>query len=119
MVKYLSPASYGMYLICQVCGAFNPNDLDALDESAPFTKQTLDNILGYQSSVQEYQYYFDQMLRTQANKPVETALDKLKRDYIPFWKREFNGFVQVGLAKDLPCVQAYHRAVAELKARGL
>lgn len=82
------PFSYGLWLICCVCASFNPNDLDALDESCPMSKQTLDNILGYQTSIQEYQYYFDLMLRTQGNKPVETALDKLKRDYIPFWKRE-------------------------------
>ncbi|KAL9180319.1 hypothetical protein ACHAXT_008289 [Thalassiosira profunda] len=53
------PYSFGLHLVAQIVAAFNPHDLDAMDESIPFTKTTLDNLLGYQSSTEEYRYYFD------------------------------------------------------------
>jgi hypothetical protein len=33
-----SSASAGFYLVCTLVAALNPTDLDALDESVPFTK---------------------------------------------------------------------------------
>jgi hypothetical protein len=39
--------------------AINPDDLDALDESLPLTKFTLDNLLGRKHTNEEYQYYFE------------------------------------------------------------
>ena len=36
----------------------NPDDLDALDENVPFTKYTLDELLGRNHTVEEYAYYF-------------------------------------------------------------
>jgi hypothetical protein len=32
------PYSFGFYLVCHLVAALNPTDLDALDESVPFTK---------------------------------------------------------------------------------
>lgn len=112
------PFSFGFWLIGAICAAFNPHDLDALDESAPMTKQTLDNLMGYQMSPQEYQYYFDNFLAAQIAKPVETALDKLKKDYIPFWKQNFQHFLQAPMAHQIEAVQAYQKAVRDLKMRG-
>ena len=36
----------GYWIICQLVSAINPTDLDAIDENMPFTKSTLDNVLG-------------------------------------------------------------------------
>ena len=44
--------------MCTLVAALNPTDLDALDESVPFTKKTLDNLLGRELSVEEYQRYW-------------------------------------------------------------
>lgn len=52
------PYSKGFWLLCQLVSTNNPDDLDALDESNPFTKMTLDNILGRKLLDAEYQLYF-------------------------------------------------------------
>ena len=56
------PFTKGFYLICSLVAAFNPDDLDAMDESVPFTKATLDNLLGVQYSQESYRHYFDMFL---------------------------------------------------------
>lgn len=38
--------------------ALNPDDLDAMDESVPFSKFTLDELLGRYHTSEEYSYYF-------------------------------------------------------------
>ena len=53
------PYTKGYWLISQLIAAINPNDLDAIDEGLPFTKDTMDNMLGRVHSPQEYQYYFE------------------------------------------------------------
>ena len=44
------PFSKGFHLIAQLVAAMNPDDLDAMDESVPFTKSVLDNLLGIVSN---------------------------------------------------------------------
>lgn len=53
------PYTKGLWIICQLVAAVNPHDLDAIDENLPFTKYTLDNVLGRKLNPQEYQYYFE------------------------------------------------------------
>ena len=53
------PYTKGYWLICQLVAAINPDDLDAIDENVPFTKNTLDNMLGRIHTPQEFQYYFE------------------------------------------------------------
>lgn len=53
------PYTKGYWLICQLVAAINPDDLDAIDENIPFTKNTLDNMLGRIHTPQEFQYYFE------------------------------------------------------------
>ena len=53
------PFSKGFWLLCQLVAAINPYDLDALDESTPFTKMTMDNLMGRKLTVEEYGYYFN------------------------------------------------------------
>lgn len=53
------PYSKGMWILCNVAAAINPDDLDALDQHMPFTKATLENLLGRGLMDSEYQQYFD------------------------------------------------------------
>lgn len=53
------PYSKGMWLICNLVAAICPQDLDAIDESTPFSKFTLGNILGRKLTEQEYGHYFN------------------------------------------------------------
>jgi hypothetical protein len=53
------PYTRGFWLICSLVAAMNPHDLDALDESIPLTKFTLDELLGRCHSAAEYSYYFN------------------------------------------------------------
>ncbi|MEY3182564.1 MAG: hypothetical protein RLZ35_549 [Pseudomonadota bacterium] len=52
------PFTKGLWLVCNLVAAINPDDLDAIDEKSPFTKGTLDNLLGRRTTLQEYQHYF-------------------------------------------------------------
>jgi hypothetical protein len=53
------PYTKGLWMVSQLVAAINPMDLDAMDESLPFTKFTLDNLLGRSHTQDEYRYYFD------------------------------------------------------------
>ncbi len=52
------PFTFGFWLITQLCAALNPNDLDKLDENIPFTKKSLEKLMGRELSLNEYRYYF-------------------------------------------------------------
>ena len=53
------PFTKGFWIICQLVAAINPDDLDAMDENLPFSKFTLDDMLGRTHTPEEYQYYFE------------------------------------------------------------
>ena len=53
------PFTKGFWLISQLVAAINPDDLDAIDENCPFTKFSLDNVLGRRHTPEEYHYYFE------------------------------------------------------------
>jgi hypothetical protein len=53
------PFSKGLWLICALVAAISPFDLDNIDEGVPFTKNTLDNILGRVLTDVEYKHYWD------------------------------------------------------------
>lgn len=65
------PFSKGFHLICQLVAAMNPEDLDAMDESIPFTKFTLDNLLGIVHNEQSYRYYFDAFVKAQKSRTID------------------------------------------------
>merc|ERR1711935_791214 len=71
------PYSKGFHLICQLVAAMNPDDLDAMDESIPFTKSTLDNLLGIVHNDQSYKHYFDAFVKNQQNRRGYNPSDKL------------------------------------------
>jgi hypothetical protein len=53
------PYSFGLYLMCMLVGAINPDDLDALDDSRPITKFTLNDIMGRELTNEEYLLYWN------------------------------------------------------------
>ena len=52
------PYTRGLWLLSHLIAALNPDDLDAMDESVPFSKHTLDEMLGRYHTPEEYHYYF-------------------------------------------------------------
>ena len=53
------PFTKGFWLVSQLVAAINPDDLDAIDENVPFTKFSLDGVLGRKHTPEEYHYYFE------------------------------------------------------------
>ncbi|MDE0980318.1 MAG: hypothetical protein OSA78_10010, partial [Flavobacteriales bacterium] len=73
------PFSKGFHLICQLVAAMNPDDLDAMDESIPFTKPTLDNLLGIEHNEESYRHYFQCYVQAQQSRKIEGPSDQLKK----------------------------------------
>ena len=99
------PYSYGLHLVAQLVAAFNPDDLDALDESVPFSKMTMDNILGYHSSPEEYKYYFDSFL--QAQRKSQHGHTPYQRRFVQQLPSLYEQFATVETAKDIAAVAQY------------
>lgn len=89
------PYSRGFWWLCNLVAALNPDDLDALDQHAPLTKQTLDNLLGRVHSETEYRYYFD-------NHPHARQL----------FGPDYDLFVQKDFARNIESVQCFRAAFA-------
>ncbi len=101
------PFTFGMYLVGQLVGAMNPDDLDAMDESVPFTKMTLDNLLGVNGSVEDYRRYFDGFKYAQEIRPIDTRMDQIKKQQQ--WEGSFHYFLYTPLAKDIQAVKEFKR----------
>jgi hypothetical protein len=106
------PFTRGFHLVCSLVAAMNPDDLDAMDESVPFTKATLDNLLGVQTSPESYKHYFDCFLTAQRQRVVEMddygrpkKTDELKKNIN--WQASYQDFMQAPLAKMIPAVQQF------------
>jgi hypothetical protein len=110
------PYTRGFWLVCQLVAAMNPDDLDAMDESVPFTKTTLDNLLGHVSSLESYRYYWDNFLQAQASRTVSrenghpSPTDVLKKRQ----RWNYEDFVRAPLARDIPQVQQFHQQMMQL-----
>jgi len=112
------PFSKGFHLICQLVAAMNPEDLDAMDESIPFTKFTLDNLLGIVHNEKTYRYYFDGFVTAQQKRTIEidqrtgmpSELDAIRKrvqwDYQTF-------FTKQGTRKGIPQVVELQRQLLE------
>jgi hypothetical protein len=75
------PYTKGFYVICELVAALNPNDLDLMDESIPFTKQTFDALQGYISTIEAFLKYFEGFLeaqRARSRLPNPTKEDHIK-----------------------------------------
>ncbi|KAL3936074.1 MAG: hypothetical protein SGBAC_008528 [Bacillariaceae sp.] len=102
------PYSKGFHLVGTLVAAINPDDLDAMDESVPFTKTTLDNLLGIQHTEAMYRHYFRCFQVAQSKRQVISDTDQLKKS--TQW--DFDEFLTAPVASNIPSVQRYD---AELK----
>jgi len=104
------PYTRGFWLICQLVAAMNPDDLDAMDESVPFTKNTLDNLLGIKHNEESYRYYFDAFVRNQQNRRGYTETDRLKKST----RWNYQDFLRAAVAKDIPAVAQFNSQMARI-----
>jgi hypothetical protein len=103
------PYSFGLHLVAQIVAAFNPHDLDALDESVPFTRSTLNDLLGYQSSPEEYRYYFDCFITAQKKLPLKSFQHAFVRQLPSL----YNDFLSAPSAADIPAAARYKQQVKQ------
>jgi len=99
------PYSFGLHLVAQIVAAFCPHDLDAMDESVPFTRRTLDDLLGYKSSQEEYLYYFDSFREAQFK--LGPQLQSYQRTFINQLTSVIEQFESAAVASDIPAVKRY------------
>lgn len=103
------PYSRGFHLICQLVAAMNPHDLDAMDESVPFTKQTLDHLLGLTSSEETYQHYFHHYQLAQRSRKIDDPSDAIKKRV----QWNYQQFLTTPLAKDIPQVKQFQKQLLQ------
>ncbi|OEU22046.1 hypothetical protein FRACYDRAFT_267134 [Fragilariopsis cylindrus CCMP1102] len=112
------PYTRGFWLICQLVAAMNPDDLDAMDESVPFTKQTLDNLLGIQHNEQSFRYYFDCFVKNQQIRKVRIDSRTGQQEQSDLLKKRtqwnYQEFLRAPVAKQIPQVQQYNRQMAQI-----
>merc|ERR1712174_67094 len=97
------PYTRGFWLICQLVAAMNPDDLDAMDESVPFTKNTLDNLLGNQQK---------RTIGIDNETGRQKQSDVLKKNT----RWNYQEFLRAPVAKNIPQVQQFTRQMAQLQA---
>ncbi|GAX14066.1 hypothetical protein FisN_5Lh007 [Fistulifera solaris] len=112
------PFTKGFYLICSLVAASSPEDLDAMDESVPFTKTTLDNLLGVNHDEASYKHYFDHFMKAQHARVVENddygrpkKADQLKKNQN--WRAYYSDFVRVPVANQIPAVQTFKQQLKQ------
>ena len=104
------PYSKGFHLVGTLVAAMNPDDLDAMDESVPFTKMTLDNLLGIRHTEDMYRHYFRCFQVAQRKREVKSDADKLKKS--TEWK--YNEFLVATVSSDIPAVLRYSAALKRI-----
>lgn len=105
------PFTRGFHLIGQLVAAMNPEDLDAMDESVPFTKWTLDNLLGVQTSNQEFRHYFDQFKVAQTKRQIDDDMDRVKKNFN--WEVDYNRFLTETSSKNFDSVKRFKAELAK------
>ena len=96
------PYSEPMWLLCTLTAAMNPNDLDALDQHAPLSKPTLDNILGHVTTLQSYNSYWD-------SHPNATWL----------FTEDYQALLTADIASRVPAVNAFDSWLAQQLKRDI
>jgi len=105
------PYTKGFHLICQLVAAMNPDDLDAMDESVPFTKATLDNLLGVTNNEETYRHYFNCYVQAQRSRTIEGPGDNLKKS--TQWN--YQEFLRAPVASQIPQVQQFKAQLLRLE----
>lgn len=90
------PYTRGLWLLCNIAAAINPYDLDTMDQHMPFTKPTLENLLGHGLLEADYRHYFN--CHPNAN-----------RVFLP----DYELFLQAQFAHDIPSVQVFQKFIAD------
>lgn len=98
------PYSYGMHLVCQIAAAYCPDDLDALDESVPLTRAVLEGLLGYATSREEYDYYFDRFVAAQSRKRGRRPFEVRFAERLPRMRGKFEA---AAVSADIEEVRRY------------
>jgi hypothetical protein len=101
------PFTKGFYLIGQLVAAMNPYDLDAMDESIPFPKAVLDDMLGIVYSKQDYEYYFSEFLKAQQRKQGNDEITQLKKRT----RWDFNEFMTKESIENIPAAMEFKRQI--------
>ena len=100
-------------MICQLVAAVSPDDLDAMDESVPFTKFTLDNLLGVVSNDATYRHYFDCYVKAQHDRKGSSQADAVRKN--TQWDCEAFRTTN-GPAKKIPQVEQFKQRLREAAA---
>lgn len=113
--------SFGMHLVGQLVGACFPEDLDALDEAIPFPKAVMSELLGYQLTDAEYDYYFAEFLVAQrAKRSSGSAEDKIKEEFCRSkWPNLRENFRAAHSSKEIPEVKEYHQRLLEAERQNV
>lgn len=110
----LFPFSHGIYIVGMLVGALNPTDLDNLDEAIPFSKATMNDLLGYCISDSEYDAYFNGFLTAQLKKPIESSVDRIRVNYARnIWPKHREEFRAAKINSQVPAVQQYQKDLAD------
>lgn len=96
------PYSRGMWLLCNVAAAINPDDLDALDQHAPLTKATLEDLMGRGIMDSEYLQYFN-------------SHPNARRIFGP----DYQLFMTYQFARDIPSVRLFQDTLKNCLSRDM
>jgi len=99
------PFTKGFHLIAQLVAAMNPDDLDAMDESCPFTKFTLESLLGVTLEEKEFRHYFDEFKLAQSSRAAVTPADAFKKSFA--WDLHYSELLRAAVAKDIAAVRDF------------
>jgi hypothetical protein len=96
----------------------NLDDLDAMGESVPFAKETLDNLLGVQSNEESYRHYFNCFPEAQRIRVVQNDAsgrpnmgDSLKKN-VQQWN--YQDFLRAQVASHIPQVKEINAQLSRI-----
>jgi hypothetical protein len=101
------PFTRGFWLVAHLVGAMNPEDLDAMDESVPFTKTSLDGLLGIVYGEADYRRYWDGFLAAQRARPNKDAVDGAKKSME--WQSLYQSFLTQTSWETIPAVKMFRQ----------
>jgi hypothetical protein len=90
------PYNRGLWLMAGLLASKNPNDLDALDQHAPLTKRTIEELIGRTLTEQEYRSYFD----THPNA-------------VWLFAEDYNAFLSQDIARNIPSVAFFDSTLGD------
>merc|ERR1712070_1252994 len=83
------------------------------DESVPFTKQTLDHLLGMTSTEKTWGHYFHHYTLAQRSRKIEEPSDTIKKNI----QWNYQQFLTTPVAKDIPQVKEFQQRLLQQQQR--